>query len=91
MHAKDAPDADVSEADVVFIFRPMSALKTLVPALLPRMKPGTAIILAHEQKQLAAGIVKPDERHAVVHRDGGASLVSGADRPMVLGSPLSCG
>ena len=69
IHLMDARDADVSQADVVFIFLPVEALKTLVPALLFKMKPG-AVLLAHEQKQLGATTVTPEEQRALIHRDG---------------------
>ncbi len=64
----DARDADVSEADVVFIFLPITALQNLVPAVLKRMKPGAALI-AHEQEQLKTSVT-PLEQRAMVHRDG---------------------
>ena len=69
IHTMDARDADVSHADVVFIFLPVAALKKLVPALLLKMKPG-AVLLAHEQKQLGAEVVTPQEQRALIHRDG---------------------
>ena len=69
VHLMDARDADVSQADVVFIFLPVAALKTLVPALLLKMKPG-AVLLAHEQKQIDPTIVAPEGQRALIHRDG---------------------
>ena len=69
IHLMDARDADVSQADVVFIFLPVTALKTLVPALLFKMKPG-AVLLAHEQKQIYPTTVTPEEQRALIHRDG---------------------
>jgi len=69
LHLMDARDADVSQADVVFIFLPVTALNELVPALLLKMKPG-AVLLAHEQKQLDTTIIAPEEQRALIHQDG---------------------
>ena len=65
----DARDADISHADVVFIFLPVAVLSRLVPALLHKMKPG-AVLLAHEQQQLDTTITMPEKQRALIHRDG---------------------
>jgi len=69
LHMMDARHADVSQADVVFLFLPMSVLDTLVPLLLRKMKAG-AVLLAHEQKRISSNITRPEEQHALIHRDG---------------------
>ncbi len=68
VHLADAQTADVSTADVVFIFLPVAALEVLVPDLLQRMKQG-AVLLAHEQERLSTS-VEPDARLAMVHPSG---------------------
>ncbi len=68
LFSRDAREADVSQADVVFLFLPIPALKTLVPDLLDRMKPG-AVLLAHEQEQLETSR-PPEERRALIEPGG---------------------
>ncbi len=64
----DARYADVSCADVVFIFLPVDAIKSLLPSLRERMKPGS-VLVAHEQQRLTVGIAST-QKLPMIHAGG---------------------
>ena len=64
----DANTADISNADVVFLFLPVASIKLLLPLLLQKMKTGS-VLIAHEQDRLETDIC-PDERYPVITRQG---------------------
>ena len=64
LKATDANEADVSSADVVFVFLPASQISKLVSDLLPKMKP-QAVLIAHEQDKLEVSRV-PDKKQPLI-------------------------
>ena len=60
----DANEADVSSADVVFIFLPANQISKLVSDLLPKMKP-QAVLIAHEQDKIEVAQA-PDQKQALI-------------------------
>jgi len=60
----DANDADVSDADVVFVFLPANVTDGIVTTLLPKMKAG-AVLVAHEQHELKT-TAKPIRRMPLI-------------------------
>ena len=64
----DALAADVSDATVVFLFLPVSTMRTLVPELLQKMKPGATLVV-HEQERLRIQPV-PEESLSMISAEG---------------------
>lgn len=60
----DANRADVSDADVVFVFLPANVTGGIVSKLLPKMKSG-AVLIAHEQHELKT-TAKPTEKMPLI-------------------------
>jgi len=60
----DANQADVSKADVIFVFLPASVIDGMVTKLLPKMK-AAAVLIAHEQHELKTS-AKPIQRMPLI-------------------------
>jgi len=64
----DALAADLSDATVVFLFLPVSTMRTLVPELLKKMRPG-ATLVGHEQERLRIQPA-PQESRSMISSEG---------------------
>jgi len=60
----DAQKADVSNADVVFVFLPANVTRRIVTKLLPQMKAGS-VLIAHEQHELNTA-AKPTQKMPLI-------------------------
>lgn len=57
----DTRDAPLDQVSVVFLFQPRNMIRTLVPSLLKRLRPGTRIVV-HEQAPLAPNLIPHQSR-----------------------------